>query len=710
MLKLSGPLLTTILLCSASAFAQAPGVPQAPPPQQEQGPAFRATHYDIRVSLNSDTQSITADAKVDFEASAPSHIIDVELHPNLKITDLRSTTKVVSYERDGQNPLLLHITLADAVATGGKVSIEFFYNGPLANEENSPVRGVTLASITRTGAYLLLPARWFPLTNYPANRYTAVYSIEVPQEFAVAGTGATPPALTVLPGKGGLPQRLLYVFHADQPAASGSFVAGSLQFNPNKVEGMDFPVYTPPSAASTAQEYAQTVSHIEDFYNDQWGPLPQPSLTVAQLPDGTLSSFAAPGLLLISQRSWTPKPDDHLLANLVASQWWGGQVAPATSNDGWITDGLARYSEALYVEDNANKGAMDRTLEEFAVGALMFEDAAPVAEASHLQPYTEQYRSVVVNKGAMVFHMLRAQMGDDPFRALLKQFYVKYAGHAATDENFEDMAVAAGAAIPVQAPATNGPALIIGNGPHTTAAPDAGGPLNLRPFFAQWLHSTGVPEFNLDYVVYRTRTGFKIVGKVTQNLDFFHMPMELEVETEGNPEYKTIEVAGTSSSFTVDTFGRPKPNGVHLDPHDYILKSSPQLRIRAIIARGEDLAQQGKFYDAVRQYQLALDQQKTNALANFRMGEAFFYERNYAAAAQSFRDALDGDYDVTTKWTEVWAHIYLGKIYDISGERSRAVNEYQKAKQTGDDTGGAQAEAQRYIAKPYSDAGTSASR
>jgi len=188
------------------------------------------------------------------------------------------------------------------------------------------------------------------------------------------------------------------------------------------------------------------------------------------------------------------------------------------------------------------------------------------------------------------------------------------------------------------------------------------------------------------------------------------MPMELEVETEGNPEYKTIEVAGTSSSFTVDTFGRPKPNGVHLDPHDYILKSSPQLRIRAIIARGEDLAQQGKFYDAVRQYQLALDQQKTNALANFRMGEAFFYERNYAAAAQSFRDALDGDYDVTTKWTEVWAHIYLGKIYDISGERSRAVNEYQKAKQTGDDTGGAQAEAQRYIAKPYSDAGTSASR
>ena len=709
MLKLPGSLLTTILLCAASALAQAPGAPQAPPPQEQELSGFRATHYDIRASLNADTQAITADAKVDFVANAPSHVIQVELHPNLRVSELRSTTtKILSYDRDVQNPLILRIMLADAVVTGGKVSIEFQYAGPLANDENSPVRGVTLASITKTGAYLLLPARWFPLTNFPANRYTAVYSLEVPQEFAVAGTGATPPSLTVIPGKGGLPQRLLYVFHADQPEASGTFVAGSLQLNPTQVEGLRIPVYTAPASAATAQDYAQTVSHIEDFFNDQWGPLPQPSLTVAQLMDGSLPSFAAPGLLLISQRMWTQKPDDHLLANLIASQWWGGQVAPETPGDGWITDGLARYSEALYVEDNANKDSMNRTLEEFAVGALMFEDAAPVAEAGRLQPYSEQYRSVVVNKGAMVFHMLRGQIGDDAFHALLKQFYTKYAGHAASDADFEDMAVAAGAALPVPGTAGNGPALIIGNGPRTI--PEANGPLNLRPFFAQWVHSTGVPEFTIDYVVYRTQKGFKIVGKVKQNLDFFHMPMELEVETEGNPEYKTIEVAGTSSSFVVDTFGRPKPNGVHLDPHDYILKSSPELRIRAIIARGEDLAQQGKFYDAVRQYQQALDEQKTNALANFRMGEAFFYERNYAASAQSFRDSLNGDYDPTTKWVEVWAHIYLGKIYDISGERSRAVNEYQKAKQTGDDTGGAQAEAQKYIAKPYAEPGTSASK
>jgi hypothetical protein len=41
----------------------------------------------------------------------------------------------------------------------------------------------------------------------------------------------------------------------------------------------------------------------------------------------------------------------------------------------------------------------------------------------------------------------------------------------------------------------------------------------------------------------------------------------------------------------------------------------------------------------------------------------------------------------------------------LLGQRERAVNEYSKAKQTNDDTGGAQETAERYIKKPYSEGG-----
>src|SRR6201981_4057843 len=100
---------------------------------------------------------------------------------------------------------------------------------------------------------------------------------------------------------------------------------------------------------------------------------------------------------------------------------------PAPPADTWISDGLARYCEALYAEQNSGKEAGLRAVDEFAVGALMYEDAPPVGQAGRLAPYSPDYRSVVMNKGAMLFHMMRAMMGDVAFKAALHDFYFPFA-------------------------------------------------------------------------------------------------------------------------------------------------------------------------------------------------------------------------------------------------------------------------------------------
>ncbi len=711
---------------AASGFAQSPGQPQGPgrpvaPVQTVPTPAFRATHYEIHASLDAVGQVINAQAKVDFVADQAGRIVDVELNPNLRVNSvLDSTGKPLAYNRDDITSLKLQVTLPETVLPGGKVSLQFDYNGPLSSRILDPAKGVQYAYMGKGGGYLLLPSRWFPLTNFPSNRFTGVFQLEVPGSMTVVGTGVSSgPPVSVTPKSAPAPalgntnsaapvspstappppslenERILYTFHVDQPEAAGTFVISPLQLSPVRAQGMSFSVYTPPAAADTAQSYADAVAQIFDFYNGEFGALPQPGLTIAQIPDGTVEGFAAPGLLLVSARQWLKQPNTRLLADLTAQQWWGNQIMAASPSDVWITDGLARYSEGLYVEQASGKEALNKALEDFAVGALMFDDAAPIAEAGKLEPGSEEYRAVVVNKGAMVFHMLRAVLGDANFSALLKDFYSRYAGKTARIQDFEQLAEMHEAPpAPTEFKMSNA----------APAAPEE--TTSLRPFFTQWLRSTGVPEFTLDYVVYRTKKGFRIVGKVKQNLDFFRMNVEMEVQTEGNPEFKTITIDGKESPFTVETFGRPKPNGIILDPHDYILKSSPRLRVRGIIARGESLAELGRYYDAIQQYQRALGLDRSNALAEFRMGEAFFYQRNYAASAQSFRDTLEAPTDLTTAWTEVWSHIYLGKIYDIAGDRTRAVNEYSKAKQTGDDTGGAQATAEKYLKKAYTEGET----
>ena len=43
----------------------------------------------------------------------------------------------------------------------------------------------------------------------------------------------------------------------------------------------------------------------------------------------------------------------------------------------------------------------------------------------------------------------------------------------------------------------------------------------------------------------------------------------------------------------------------------------------------------------------------------------------------------------------------LGKIFDVTGQRERAVNEYRQALQTNDNTQGALEESRRYMQKPF---------
>src|SRR2546425_5009228 len=672
---------TSLFALMFLSCAAAPLQAQVPRPA-----TFLAEHYDISATLDAIGQSISATAKIDFKAIEASSSVRVELHPNLLVKEVKGADgKPLTFERDNQNPLVVVVQLPTPVATDGHVSLTYTYAGLLVNEENSPVPGVRAALINKDGAYLLLPARWFPLTNFPSNRYTATFRLNVPDIFAVAGTGKAS-APTPMPGKNAVEGgRLLYTFECKNPAPHGTFVAGNLQLNPKQAEGINVAVYAPRASSANAEEFAVSVARSAIIFSDMFGPIPDPTFTVIQLPDGTLRDYAAPGVLLLSQRIWEPKSSDRTIARLVALQWWGIQVLPATPGDVWISDGLARYSEALYAEQNAGKEAGLRAVDEFAVGALMYEDAAPIAQAARLIPYSPDYRSVVMNKGAMLFHMLRAQMGDVAFKSALHDFYFQFAEKSARIEDLENIAErhAQAAVKPPQEPP------------------------NLRAFFAQWLNSTGVPDFTIEYVVYRTPKGFRVVGKIKQPLDTFRMPVDLRIDTEGNPEQKTIDVIGTESGFTVETFGRPKPGGIKIDPNNVILKGSTSLRARAAIARGEDLAEQGRFYDAVAQYQRALSIQPNRPLANFRMGEAFFYQKNYQAAANAFRESLQTVPEPSEKWTEVWSHIYLGKIFDLLGQRERAVNEYSKAKQTNDDTGGAQQAAEGFLKKAYAEGGTS---
>ncbi|MFQ5664251.1 MAG: M1 family aminopeptidase [Terriglobia bacterium] len=648
--RLNALLLAVLFAAVLLAPAALPGQPQPPP--------YHVVNYKLDVELLPDIHELRARARLQVAADEPLGSLTLHLNKNLSVERvLDPKGKALPFEH---NPLAetFRVDLPRTLAPGESATLVVHYAGAF-DPAVRPERGPVLAAIASGQSYLLRAARWFPQTADPWDRFPLTLSVTLPEEEIAIASGRAEPPQSPATGK------TRYVFRADQPIPAGTLLAGRYEKVPAPGSApLAFYLRTVPESYASAN--ASTLEQIIAFFSDKFGPLDSPGLAIVETPDDTWEAYSAPGLLLLPAREWSPNINYRLLALSLARQWWASRVTPATTNDSWLADGLARYSEALYVEEAAGEEALRQVLEDLTIGALVDESAAPIANADRLGRFSPEFSAIVRDKGAMVFHMLRQVIGNDAFTRLLATYSQRFAGRVATIDDFERLAEE-----------VSGQAL--------------------GYFFGEWVRSTGVPQFKLEYVIYRIRKGFRVDGQIKHELEIFRMPVPVRIETEGPPVTETVEVAGLTSEFSIETFG--KPLRIQIDPDYNVLKYTPALRVRVAIARGESFFQRGRYFDAVREYQRALEVKRNSSLAHYRMGEAFFEQRNYQAAANAFREAINGDREPL--WTLVWSHIFLGKIFDLTGQRERAVNEYRRALETKDDTQGALAEAEKYLREPY---------
>ncbi|MFZ0746787.1 MAG: M1 family aminopeptidase [Terracidiphilus sp.] len=630
---------------------------------QSQRPGLDISGYKIDAEIDTATHHLAATAVVSFTAPDNAEEVSFGFHPALKVTKITDEAgKVLIGERlaDGT----IRVTPASPLARGQVAHWTFTYEGTITGNEDGPVEGLKLAAIQEPITYLLYPARWFPMTGFMTDRFTAEMHIRVPQGmkvFASGAQGASHP-VTLASGKPGDE----FDFNWNKPGFPGTVIAGRY-LGPYTAGPGNVKVYLTISHQASGNQLAETAAKEYDFFTDSFGEPETPHLNVVELPDDTLPAAWAPELAAMMGSRVSDKSGVRLLANTIAHQWWGSEISPRTLNDAWITNGMARYGELMYVEDQSGKSALRAALEDVSAGALAY-DTTPLSSAGRQDPFSPQFQSMTLEKGAMIFHMLRGEIGDKAFLATLKGTLSQYTDKSIRTDDLEKVA-------------------------------EAQSQQQLTPFFAQWVDGTGAPTFNDKYSVYRlgNNKGFRTIGDITQDLDLFRMPVDVRVETDGKTVNQKIDVVGTDSQYVIDTFGRPR--SISIDPGDWVLKSSPDLQVRIAILKGQQLVAQGDLVGALAEYQKALAANPQSSLANYRIGEVLFTQRNYQASVNSYRDALRGDDE--PPWTEVWSHIQIGKIFDLTGQRDRAVNEYRLAVQTNDNTQGAINEARLYLQKPY---------
>jgi tetratricopeptide (TPR) repeat protein len=647
MRKLLYLLLSLAVLCAPSA-AQVRRQAAPPAPAASDRPPIDVESYSVDVSIEPENHRLIGKAEIRFKQLDRQNYAVFDLDRRLRVAFVNvggTQTRFRQFDVDST----VEVDLSNQQFAGNPV-LHIEYAGVLNPEEDrhDPV----LARVSDDSAFLLYEGKWFPVNGLYKDKADMKLKVTAPAGWTL---------VTDLSKSGD-------GFASSQPSYWGTVTAGKYTTTDLKSEKAEISVNTITAKPEAIAPLAEAVGKVFDFYTEKFGPAPSSNFRVVEVEGANWTSQWSIGTLLLPSSQFRKDFDAPALATAIAHQWFPLKVGvkdPAA--DAWMVDGLAAFASLLYFEKSLSPAEAQEHIHRALIKALGYEGNTTIRQAGGLEKDTPEYHSLVEYKGAYVFRMLRWVIGEENFDKLLARYTQEFQNTPASTEAFEKI-----------------------------ASEVAGGDLNY--FFDQWVNSSGVPEFTLDYAVVRQKNGYAIRGQVKQDLDLFQMPVEFQIQTDGEPEYARVTVVGESTEFDVKVDRKPKV--VAIDPREKVLRMSSDIRVAVLINRGEELSNQGQFNAALDEFQRALDIDGHNSLAMFRMGETLFELGNIQAAALQFQEALNGD--LKPKWVEVWAYINRGKIFDIrGGQRERAVGEYQKAINTGDDSYGAQGEAEKLLKEPF---------
>jgi uncharacterized iron-regulated protein len=301
----------------------------------------------------------------------------------------------------------------------------------------------------------------------------------------------------------------------------------------DRVKDIDVLAYFFEEDSELAATYIEYTKKYLQFYEEMLGPYPFRRFAVVEnfLPTG----FSMPAFTLLgSSVVHLPFIVGTSLGHEILHQWFGNLVYIDHQRGNWA-EGLTTYlSDHLYREMEGEGWEYRKQVMIDFMSYLGGDDEFPVKDFR--SRFDHASKSVGYGKVAMLFHMLKVMVGEEPFFRALKGFIRDYSYRKAS---WDDL--------------------------RSSFEKIHGG--DLGSFFSMWVDLPGVPELNLEDAerIYRNE-GFELKFTITRQGDLFDIAVPLTIYSGESKIKRFFRVAEERNDFRV--FLSDEPVKIVLD-EDY---------------------------------------------------------------------------------------------------------------------------------------------
>jgi len=493
-------------------------------------------HYNLSLSVNDSTNSIDATALISLKfkkinsqfeldlvnkdsLTGKGMVIDSIYQNNVKVDFTHINNKVIIQPKHPFPGIKYTYTIKySGIPKDGLVISNNLYGDRTFFGDNWPNRA----------------HNWFPCIDHPSDKATIEYFIKAPNYYQAIANG-------YLVEESNLNDKLkLYHWKTEVPLPTKVMVVGIAKFAVQNIgETNDIPVSTwvyPQTKEKGFHDFS-TAKKILDFYIETIGEYP--FLKLANVQSNTrYGGMENAGNIFYFQESVTGNLEhENLIAHEIAHQWFGNSASEIDWPHVWLSEGFATYFTNLYIQKFKGEEAFLNKLKNQRNTVLNFYKRVqtPVIDTK-TKDYIKLLNANSYQKGALVLHMLRNELGDEIFWKGIRTYYQKYKFSNASTNNFKDVM-----------------AKVSGK--------------NLDVFFTQWLQKSGHPVLKSSWIYFNDNV--RIMIDQTQDT-LFEFPLELElVHKDGSSEIKTIQISDKSSAHIVPATGEIKE--IKFDPNIKLL-------------------------------------------------------------------------------------------------------------------------------------------